>query len=617
MEIKIALAQIEIIPGQPQKNLAHMLSYVEKAKKQKVAIIVFPELAIPGCLLGNLWEYEYFLRECEQCGRQLIEQSTGIVIVFGNIAIDWSKKDENGQPRKYNACFVAQEKQLKQGALPYPFYIKTLLSDHRHFFNNIALACELQTSPENLIEPFAVKINNEEIFLGCVICEDGLSFSHTIDLLSVLKQKSADIFINISSSSYYFGKTKLIHNTFSHLAKKENIPLVYVNNTGVQNNGKNIYSFDGASCLYDCSGQLLANCSVFTEELMLFSFDKTTKTITVASRNEEKKHVDEQIYVALEYSLRKFLQQSRIQKMTIGISGGIDSAVSAALFTHILGNKNVLLINMPSVYNSSTTIELAQKLAHNLGTHYAVIPVVESVELTKRQIPIIEINGQKLNLNSFALENVQARDRSSRILAAASSAFGSSFSCNANKSEITIGYGTFYGDLAGAIAPLADLWKYQVYGLGKYLNEKVFASQVIPDDVFEIMPSAELSAAQTVGTGGDPLCYPYHDYLFKAFIEGKLSPVELLRFYQEGTLEKNIGCQKGLVKEFFTSDADFFEDLEKWWLLLHGLAVAKRIQSPPIVTLSARAFGTEYRESQLPAVLPTEYMQLKKQILSI
>lgn len=621
MTIKIALAQIEILAGQPQGNLKTILETVAKAKKSKADILILPEMAIPGYMLGDLWEYEYFLHECEDCGRQLIEASDSICIIFGNVAINWNKKGEDGRVRKYNACFVAQNKKLIYGNMPYPFYIKTTLpnyrqfEDSRHFYSNTALAYELGKSPDELISPYNVTIKGEKISLGCMICEDGWMNYHPVKQPDVLAQRQPDIFINISSSPYHLGKNTLRQQNFSSLCQKNQLPLLYLNHTGIQDTGKNIYAYDGASCVYDKEGQVIGNCQNFEQELLYVDYDTKSKTFSTNQTIENQSSEVEKIFTTIKYSLTNFLKQNNITKMTVGLSGGIDSAVSAAIYTHILGPKNVLLINMPGKYNSNTTIGLAKQLAQNLDANYAVIPVEKSIKLTTTQVQLIDIEGKKLSLSDFALENVQARDRSSRILAAAASAFGSPFSCNSNKSEITVGYGTFYGDLAGAVAILGDLWKHQVYALGHYLNEEIFAQPVIPEEVFKIMPSAELSPEQTIGTGGDPLCYPYHDYLFKSFTERKLSPVEISLAYKEEALEAEIGCEEGLVAKLFPTDADFFADLEKWWLLMGGLAIAKRIQSPPIIAVSSSVFGSERREAQILPSLPMEYLKIKKSIL--
>ncbi|MDR2005965.1 MAG: NAD(+) synthase, partial [Acidaminococcales bacterium] len=240
MQIKIALAQMEVLPGRPRVNLTRMLDYLDKAKKRQADLVIFPELAIPGYLLGDLWEYEWFLRECEECGRELIGASEGIAVVFGNIAVDWEKHNEDGRVRKYNACFVAQDKKTAQSALPYPFYIKTALpnyrqfDDARHFYGSIGLALELSRPPSDFIRPFKITVRDREISLACMICEDGWINFYPVKPPLILAKERPDMFINISSSPFSLGKTALRHRLFSDLARTFGLPLFYVNHTGIQ-----------------------------------------------------------------------------------------------------------------------------------------------------------------------------------------------------------------------------------------------------------------------------------------------------------------------------------------------------------------------------------------------
>lgn len=619
---KIALAQIKIIPGRPDLNAAKMLDFIDQAKRSDTDIIVFSEMSIPGYLLGDTWEQPAFLRDCEYWGRQIAAASNGICILFGNVAVDWNKTGDDGRVRKYNAFFAAQQGQfIADSSFPYPFRIKTLqpnyreFDDDRHFYSLRKLAQEMGQQVEALLQPLTVSIAGQLLCLGCILCEDGWSDDYAVKpIVELHRNGPLDLLINISSSPFTLGKNNKRHRVFSQQAAEIGVPLLYVNNVGIQNNGKTIYTFDGCSTVYSRSGAPVLHCPAFTEHL---AFIDTASLNSPEPPDEKIAVVDDSgidsIYACLNYGIHSFLQQAGIRSIVIGASGGIDSAVAAALYADALGPDHVMLVNMPSHFNSRTTINLAKTLAEQLGCRYASVPIDESVALTVRQMESV-----RLPLSSFMRENVQARDRSSRVLAAAAAGFGGAFTCNANKSEITVGYCTLYGDEAGCLAAMADLWKFQVYELGHYLNDKVFRRQVIPADIFTIVPSAELSPDQDVDAGkGDPLVYPYHDYLFRAFVERwqRATPEDILAWYAEGALERNIGCESGLPDKLFVSPADFIRDLERWWSQYTGMGVAKRIQAPPVLAVSRRVFGFDHREAQNPVHYTQRYLELKRQLL--
>ena len=320
--------------------------------------------------------------------------------------------------------------------------------------------------------------------------------------------------------------------------------------------------------------------------------------------------------------LRDYAVQARAQGFVVGVSGGIDSAVAAALYVDAIGAENVLLVNMPSRFNSATTKGLAAQLADNLGCRHMIVPIEESVTHTVDQLTTVPImgkcaaEGEHLTISSFVRENMQARDRSGRVLSAVAAAWGAGFTCNANKAESTVGYATLYGDQAGFLSALADLWKHEVYALARYLNTEIYKCEVVPQGIIDIVPSAELSDAQNVDEGkGDPIRYPYHDYLFRAFAENNETPEEILEYYAQNALEAQIGCAEGLVAAYFSTAADFIADLERWWGLYTGMAVAKRIQSPPLLSVSGRAYGSDHPESQIGAYETVRYRARKKQLL--
>jgi len=618
--MKAGLAQIEVTPGQPFANTQKILQFIKAAQDDSIDLLIFPEMAIPGYLLGDEWERNAFLRECEDCGEQIKQASQNITIVFGNVAIDWSLKNEDGRPRKYNALFVAENGEFVAHPITtQPFFIKMLMpnyrefDDNRHFFDPRKLAYENNWSWEDVLEPALSRHGK----LGCVLCEDGWDEDYNISPLTVLARKGADTLINISSSPYTFDKNAKRNRVFSAQARKYGLPLLYVNAIGLQDNGKTLFTFDGASCAYNAKGEISVQASAFTEMRVDVTFNAANPSAVGAPAADT---ISEQ-FLAIEYGSRKFMERVGVRKVVVGVSGGIDSAVAAAIYRRILPPENLLLVSMPGPFTSQTTRKLSRQLARNLDCPFAEVPIADSVAHTRQQIQTAVFRSSKessqLNVSDFVLENIQARDRSSRILAGVAAAFGGAFTCNANKSEMTVGYSTLYGDLGGFLANIGDLWKGEVYALAEFLNHEIYGSEVIPAGTLKIKPSAELSALQDVDQNqGDPLIYPYHDCLFRSWVERwhRATPEDNLRWYLNGELEKELGYS-GDIKALFPNADTFVTDLERWWNLYQGMAIAKRIQAPPVVAVKRRAFGFDHREAQMGSRYTQAYLALKKQVM--
>jgi|GEM_PF-21024 len=675
-------------------------------------------------------------------------ENTNLTIIFGNVGIDESLHNLDGSLRKYNALYVASKGQLVSNpSQPYPFTIKTLLpcyryfNEPRHFTSANVVAKERNLSLSDINQPLTISTRQGAFTIAPVICEDSWD-THYPDCPTSLMVESAkakgqhiDLIVNCSSSPYTIHKQEHRHALFSVQAKRYHTPIAYTNHVGIQNNGKNICIYEGCSTLYDVNGSIVeevpafentvrptllkdtvwhpqsttdTNATIQTKVISetsislnheshiipLYNVNSTSESKnnsletpqpTISLQTESTPTYIPTLFKALQYGIRQFLAQTGIKNIVIGASGGIDSALNAALYSTVLPSENLYLVNMPSRYNSDMTKDLAYKLAQNIGCHYGVFPIEEGVNATIEQLentsftkyntPIIPelhhhgnvhtttiqdikentVSSEKdvsqtvlyssdqtianydeqhhiesnsnttsfLQLSTLDKENIQARDRSSRILADIASAVNGAFTCNGNKTEFTVGYATMYGDLAGFLAATGDMWKTDVYALARYMNEHIFKREVIPQGSIDVVPSAELSDAQDVTQGlGDPLQYEYHDCLFRAFVEGtpytlphqRLTPEDILCAYEKGTLEHLLGLPNP-ISHYFTSTEQFINDLERWWKSFNGLSVAKRIQSPPLFLVSERAFGTDLSESQLKPYFSRTYHINKEKVL--
>lgn len=631
--MKTRLFQLNVVPGRPSENVQTMLEAIADAKACAIEVLVFPEMSVPGYLLGDEWERESFLAECEHCGHRIREAAKGITVIFGNVAIDRTRINEDGRVRKYNAVFVAENQAfVNHPTTGLDYFIKVLMpnyrefDDNRHFYDPRKLAYELQRPIEDLIQPVLSKHGS----LGCILCEDGWDDDYNVSPVAELSRKGAQVLINLSSSPYTFDKNSKRNRVFGAHAKKFKLPLLYVNCCGLQDNGKTLYTFDGATCAYNTKGEMIGTTQTFKQSKLDLNLSLGAGVKTdVTLKETDACPVDYAIkpdgvshqFEAISYGIKHFMARIGLKKVVIGVSGGIDSALNAALYRQLLPADNLLLVSMPGPFTSNTTKQLARALADNLQCYFAEIPIQPSVEISEQQLKQARFEKAKhasksLNVSDFVLENIQARDRSARVLAGVAAAFGGGFSCNANKTEMTVGYSTLYGDLGGFLASLADLWKAEIYQLASFLNQEVYGKEVIPQGSIDIVPSAELSNKQNVDEGkGDPLHYPYHDLLFKSWVErwSRATPEDNLSWYLNNTLEAELGY-KGRIEQLFATPQEFIADLERWWTLYQGMAVAKRIQAPPVLAIKRRAFGFDHRESQLGARFSSRYLQLKNDL---
>ncbi len=633
--VRVGLCQMRVYPGEPARNAEALLRRLEE-HRGRVDLLVFPEMCLPGYFVGDLWERPAFLRECETWSQRIAEATAhGPAAVFGTVAVDWNAKGEDGRPRKFNAFVAAAGgKAWEHPALGKPFGVKTLSPNYRefeearHFYDTRKLAQEAGRPFSDYLEPVAFELGGGRFRFGVVLCEDAWEDDYAQKPMEVLARKRPDFVLNLSASPFTRGKNDKRHRVFGAKAKLLGAPLVYVNCVGLQNNAKTLFTFDGCSTVYGGDGAMLAEMEAFAEGVAVVELEQgrpLPAALPPSAPPPAAPFSLAEMHGALRYGAETFLASTGRRKVVVGISGGIDSAVAAALYREFLGPEELLLLNLPSRFNSATTRSLARELAQNLGCLFAEVSIEEGFALTQRQVHGLEAVAAdgarvRLELEGLAAENVQARDRGSRILAAAAAAFGGVFSCNTNKAELTVGYGTLYGDLGGYLAVLGDLWKRDVYALGRHLNAEIYRRGVIPEGIFSVTPSAELSAEQDVDAGrGDPLIYPYHDRLFFAFVQrwNRASPEEILEWYLAGSLAQNLDLPADLdLAKLFPTPQAFLDDLERWWNLYNGLGVAKRVQAPPLLAVSSRAFGFDHRESLLAPAFTERYRVLKQTALA-
>ncbi len=578
----VRIIQFESVPCAPFQNAERMAAIVRKARADGVGLVVFPADSIHQTP-SNINMQEDFREDCDAAASVVAEASEGISVLFQSFY-------DNGDSLEAS-CIFAEDGRI------------TAFGRHEDDFSTLTSAYSGK---------FAV-VSSEDIALGFNDDDD--------DADAPDFEKGTSFIVVCDNDNYSRDDPHLMAKNAANLALLARLPVFYANDVGVQNHGKLVEIYRGDSAVFDARGRRVALATPFEECVLTLAPGDCGRKCSTRKIPPREEGVAELVAV-LRYGLRKFMAQCGIHRVVIGVSGGIDSAVSTALYGSILPSDDILLVSMPGPFTSATTRGLAHALAANLGARFAEIPIGESVDLTRRQFAELVAEGPHgamagaWSLSPFALENVQARDRGSRILTAAAAAFGGVVSCNANKDECTVGYGTMYGDITGWLCCLGDLWKGDVYAVGRYLNDKVFRREVIPDGIFKVKPSAELSEKQAVEKGlGDPLVYPYHDRLFRGWVEDGLSATDCLRAYADGVLE-DILDYDGDVRDLFPTPAAFIADLERWWNLYRGLSVAKRLQAPPSLAVGKLPLAAITETQQRP-YYGREYLELKEELLNL
>lgn len=550
--MKIAVAQINSLVGDLDYNLKTIISYVAQAKQSGAELIVFPELSLIGYPPKDLILKPSLLDLQEYCLKELaLYTEDNFAIIVGGV----SRNTDNA--KLYNSAFCIKSRVVDQ------IIHKTLLPNYDVFDETRYF----ESSPEVNIWNYR---GNK---FGVTICEDiwieAYPNLYKRNPINELIFQGADMLINIAASPYSFNKPALREVLFSNLIKKYQLPLIYVNQVGANDE----LIFDGSSRIFNSQAELVLSAKSFVEDLLIFESNSLVKEpsgtsnwqtakIHSISDTSIKSTIDiltnselEEITQALVLGIKDYVHKCKFDKIIIGLSGGIDSALVAALAAKAIGPQNVYAYMLRSEFTSKASLYDAQLLATNLGINYEVISIKELHDLTRKLIP---------ELSPLADENLQPRLRANILMAQANSLNGILLATG-NKSEIAVGYSTIYGDTCGALAPIGDLLKTTVFQLTRYLNKD---TQIIPESILNKAPSAELRHDQK-----DSDSLPEYELLDKI----------ILLYIQE------LKSYKDIIAIGFDST------ITKQVLNMIDKAEYKRQQSPPILKIATKAFGVGRR----------------------
>lgn len=449
--IRMVLGQLNLAVGNIPGNTKKIIAAIEKASNDKADIIIFPELSICSYPPEDLLLRPAFNKSIESALKKITMAAKDIHVILGYPL----KKEE----KLYNACSLIHDKKIKHT------YSKRYLPNYGVFDE------KRYFTPGD--KPCLFEIKDSIAALS--ICEDIWVSKPTEDAASA----NAKILFNINASPYEKNKTTDREQIISKRASQSNIHIVYVNLVG----GQDELIFDGSSQIYDNNGKIIFQASSFKEELFLAELDINNKKNKI-NINRSEFFVEQNIYNALILGVKDYVMKNKFQGVVIGLSGGIDSALTLCIAADALGPENVKALIMPSRYTSKMSIDDASMLAKKLNVSYEIIsiepPFTSFLDILKPIFGNLPIDATE--------ENIQARCRG-LLLMAISNKYNKLVLTTGNKSEMSVGYATLYGDMAGGFSPLKDVWKTLVYKLSKWRNTQ---GNVIPESIINRPPTAEL-----------------------------------------------------------------------------------------------------------------------------
>lgn len=536
--MKVAIAQLNYTIGDFKGNAEKIVQQIVKSKNEGADLVVFSELSVTGYYPHDLLEKKEFIKKAEEEVENIAKSCVGIGAVIGAPRIN---EDDKGK-QLYNSAFFLSDGKIVS------VHNKTLLptydifDEYRHFEPNKEF---------NIVSFKGQKI-------AITICEDlwdelptenefGKDKLYQTSPMEELSKFEPDFVVNLSASPFSYNQEGWRKNVLIGKAKSYNIPIFYVNQVGAQTE----LIFDGGSVYIDKSGEIIKELKYFEEDELIVD------TENVGSKHLQRKtDTTEKIHDALVLGIRDYFHKMGFKQATLGLSGGIDSAVTVVLAVRALSAENVRVLLMPSKYSSDHSVEDARQLAENLGIRYDIVNIQSAVDKFEKELaPLFE--GTSPGVTE---ENIQARARGVYVMAI-SNKFGHILLNTTNKSECAVGYGTLYGDMNGGMAVLGDVYKMDVFRLSRFMNKD---GEVIPENTIVKPPSAELRPDQK-DTDSLPEYEDLDEMLFN-YIELNKSPKEIAALGYDET-EVNRVIRMVNMNEY------------------------KRFQAAPILRVSSKAFG--------------------------
>ena len=532
--MRIALAQLNYHIGNFEGNVSKIIQHIERAKADGVDIVCFGELAVCGYPPRDFLEFSDFIRLCDASIEQIKNATEGIAVVVGAPVLNPVPEGKD----LYNAAyFIADQEVIHiQHKALLPTY--DIFDEYRYF--------------EPGTEFKVVEYKGKKIAL--TVCEDIWNIANENPLyvtcpLDHLIKQGPDFVINLSASPFSFTHSDTRMDIVRANTLRYKVPMFYVNQVGAQTE----IIFDGGSIVMGPNGKLYEEMPYFEEAYSIFELDDV---VAESQSLEQDKSKFQKIHDAIVLGVKDYFGKLGFKKAVIGLSGGIDSAITTVLAVEALGAENVRVLLMPSQFSSQHSVDDSVQLSNNLGIHYDIVPIESVFNAYEKTLDPL-FGDLPFNITE---ENIQARIRG-MLLMAISNKFGHIVLNTSNKSEAAVGYGTLYGDMCGGLSVIGDVYKTEVYALAEYINRN---KEVIPRHIITKPPSAELRPNQK---DSDSLPdYDILDEILKQYIEERKGPDEII----------GRGYDPALVKRI---------------LRLVNINEFKRYQTAPAIRVSTKAFG--------------------------